>query len=305
MHRVVGLLVLMFAAAILVTAMAQPASAYYNPQEKEESRKAEENKLGLKKLVEENERLRTSLDAVREKTCRVQKELDEMKYRLLQLRNAVMLRNKLKAALASRGVKNNVCTDKQTELQPEEQVLEVVAHHGDNGATANHGAEAKTVVDEDKSPETPERLPGIVNRFLHSGQVKRVKDFVEQIVMRYYPSTPNAFGTLSRGVDSHVEPVKPELNETSQDLEPLRSRMNALKSRLKSALDAKCMSRKNISKTNAPERSSEIQVPKKLRERILKQLRSNFNEELNRKMRELKRDMQNSRRVAMRRSAWF
>ena len=298
MHQVFGLLVLIFAAAIMVTSLAQPACAYYDSQEKEESRIAEEKKLNLRNLVEENERLKGELKAVKKETLKAQDELDELKYRLLQLKNAVMLRKKLQTELAKRTRENTVSLDKSTKPQSEEHAVEVAA-------CRNTETEEIEVVHESVSPESPQRLPGIVDRILCRDGLNCVVKLVEQIVLRYYPANTNTLTKLDSDSDSKVEIMKPELPDVNQDLEPLRSRMKTLKSRIKSALDAKDMSRETTSEKDAPCRSSKPDVPKKLRNKILKQLRKNFNEELSRKMKELKQEMQNDSCEKKRRSVWF
>ncbi len=94
-------LVLLFAATVVVVAIAQPASAHYDPFAKS-CVKPTGPSAKLKMLAAENVELKKQLQTERERNQEAQGELDKLRMRLLQLSNAAQLRRKLHRSLRKR-----------------------------------------------------------------------------------------------------------------------------------------------------------------------------------------------------------
>lgn len=95
MLRALRPLVLLLAAAFVVTLTALPAHAYYELPRNRPAGATTEQQAKLKKLAARNEHLRKELEAERECTRKAREELDRLRMQLVQLRCAMMLREKL------------------------------------------------------------------------------------------------------------------------------------------------------------------------------------------------------------------
>jgi hypothetical protein len=263
MHKALKTLVLLFAAALVVTALTQPASAHYDEWAPKTAGKAKDTGVNLKQLAL------------------------ELRRKLGLLREALLMREKLDRDRISRPA----CAGNKCEMQRPE-VPEM-------------------------STEGQVKKPGVMKTLLHNEYVKYLRRKVKEIVFAHIRPRPQAV-TVQQ--EREVAPVT-EKNRATQGNTPeaksLQKRIDALRVRLKSTLESNLKSRLESAAKSAPapkkvetqpqrrEKPSAPQVQTKLRNELLRQLREKFQRELDKKTRELKREVESKGHTRKRRSAWF
>lgn len=291
MRTALKLLVPLFAAALVIAALTQPASAYYPPDGKKRVQATRPVETKLKQLAAENERLRKELEAAKERTRRASRELDELREKLGHLRNAVVLRNKLHAKTQSR----------REQPRPVQKPPEKPEVRKDEVVPVSH-----TSTESERAPLASMGRSGVLERFLGIERVKRVRRLIEEMVQRHYPPRPQSFTPQPKSEGAPVEAKKTPSPKGGQGLELLRDRIKALKSRLKSTIKSTPAPKKVKSPRKGLKRPSAPRVPKKLKDELLEELREGFRKELGRKLKELKREVGRNRTPAKPRpSAWF
>ena len=248
MRTALKLLVPLFAATLLVTALTQPASASYPPEGKKRVQAVTPMEMKLRQLAAENERLKKTLEAAKERTRRAREELDELRKKLGDLRNAVMLREKLHSEVRNRRKETRhfqECPEKPDKIE------EV------NSTPTSARTERNDAV------QVSEKRSGMLGRVLGDKRVRMLRQLIEGMVQRYYPSR-----LQPKTVSAPVEAKETPSPKDEHGLEPLRKRIEAMKSRLASA-----RSRPVKEEVESPEKGeskpSAPQIPKKLKSELL------------------------------------
>jgi hypothetical protein len=302
MRTALKLMVLVFAAALVVTAMTQPAGAYYDPGANRKVREQTHNEMKLRQLVEENMRLARALEDARERTRRAKEELEELRRKLSNLRNAVVLREKLGGEVAEKQQKQEAAAP-----EPEPRVespVYVSPESAANDCAGDSQAETQREPESVESPEASGEKPGVVERFLKSEHVRRMRRFIEEMVLRHCPAEPQSCTPEREVEDAPVEAEKPVFKNVSDGLAKVRERIGDMKSRLESAAKRALASKKETCEKPSS-RPSAPQVPKKLRNELLEELREKFRRELKTRLMELKRETRKRVPVKERPRAWF
>jgi outer membrane murein-binding lipoprotein Lpp len=294
MHKALKPLVLLFAVALVVTVLVQPANASYDPGAARQVVKRNPVAGNVRQLAAENARLRKELKAARERTRRTQKALEEMRRKLGLLRETVQLREKLNRQAGSKR-KPSVASGKEAR-QPELKKVLCKAAPAASGGTKS----------------TPQR-PGVVERILRSERITALRRKLEELVVRHWLVRPQTVATRRKCEGNSGMEKKAAGPKGAPQAEPLRKRIETLKNRLKSKLEARLKGRlKSVSEsTPAREKAkkqpqklrkpSAPQVQKRLRDELLKQLRRKFRRELEKKLKGLRREVESKKR----RSVWF
>ena len=287
MHMALKPLMLLFAVALLVLALTQPASAHFNPCAPRAPQKPDAEGVNLQKLAVENARIRLELKAARERTRRVRKELDELRRKFSLLRGAVCLRDKLEN---ERPACPSCAGNRRDRQLPEVR---------------------------DKRSDGQAKQPGVVKRLLHNEYVKYLRRKIEEVVLSHIRPRPQAI-TAQHECESPPPTEKNNAtHESTPDAKPLRERIDTLRKRLKSTLEKHLKRRLESAALSAPapkkvqtqpqrgEKPSAPQVQKELRNELLRQLRNKFRTELDKKLKELKRDVTSKGHEKKQRSKWF
>lgn len=292
MRTALKLMVLVVAAMLVVTVLARPASAYYDLGTRKKARVSKPGDEQLRRLAEENERLKSELEAAKERTRKARKDLRELRRKLGYLRNTLALREKLYSS------------------KPEKR--DETRHARKSSPKANSRGDLETLVSpvctpvecEPEPVSKPEETtsetehPCILSRLLQNERVRRVKNLIEEMVMRHFPPQTQSCTPQPDVKDAAPKAQKPASEE---GLKPLRERISALKNRLKSATRTAPAGEKVESPKATSDKSSAPRVPEKLRDKLLEGLRDKFRTELDKKLKEMKREV----RTKKRRSAWF
>ena len=291
MHSALKLLVPLFAATLLVTALTQPASASYPPEGKKRVQAVTPMEMKLRQLAADNVRLKKALEAAKERTRKAREDLNELREKLGHLRNAVMLREKLHAEVQNRREKTRHVQEPPVKPEVSEKVSK---------PSTPVRTESKNAV------QVSEKRSGMLERVLGSERVKLLRRLIEGMVHRHYPSQPQSFTPQPKTISAPVEAEETTSPEDEHGLEPLRKRIEAIQSRLKSAKTSKPVQKEVKSPEKGVTRPSAPQVPKKLKNELLEELREGFRRELGKRLKELKHEVKRNRApVKARPSAWF
>ena len=305
MRTALRMLVLVLAGTLVVTSLTQPAGAHYDPAVKKRVKLAGPSEAKVRQLSAENTRLKKALEAAKVRTREAREELSELQRKLANLRNAVLLREKLNDVVHKKREQSRHVSKTPEEPAPVKTPDRHECPEGTPNECAAEGSDAqeKPVCEPNSSNEVSQEHPGVLRRILRSESIKRVRKMIEGMVLRHFPGRPLSFTTQDK--DTPGEAKKPAPRESGMKLVPLRERIDALKSRLRSATSSVPVSKKVESPKQRSKWLSAPRVPKKLRNELLKELREKFRGELGRKLEEMKREMRSGTRTKTRPSAWF
>ena len=291
MRTALKLLVPLFAATLLVTALTQPASASYPPEGKKGVQVVTPMEMKLRQLAAENTRLKKAIEAAKERTCKARKDLNELREKLGHLRNAVMLREKLHAEVQKQRKKT-----RHFQKAPEKPEKSIEVSYPSTSART----ESKNAV------QVSEKRSGTLERLLGNERVKMLRSLIEEMVLRHYSSRPQSFMPQPKTISAPVEAKETTSPKDEHGLEPLRKRIEVMKSRLENATKNKPVQNEVKSPEKGVTRPSAPQVPKKLKNELLEELREGFRKELGKRLKELKHEVKRNRApVKARPSAWF